>query len=359
MTEALSLSQVHRNAAGWFRGDFHCHTHHSDGVYSPPELLALARAEGLEFFAITDHNMVEAYGGFGEQGGLLIIPGIEVSYKDGHYNVFGLEQGAQEWVDGLRGGKSWRDMIDGGDDELIGQLLQFARAQGWLNSPNHPMLKPWSWLFSGTDLRLVDCLEVWNDPSWPENKEANPEAVALWTRLLDGGYRITAIGGSDFHRPVPEPGQAKPPEHFGVPSTYVYAEELSGAAILAGVRAHRAYVSMGPQASFAARVGEQEAGIGADLGPLTGEVVLHGAVHASPRPGTARIVRGGAHHDELAQELQAGDCALEWRAQVKEGEWGWFRLEAWDTDGQLLVVTNPVFFGPQQTPERTRFGDFV
>ncbi len=358
MSDVLSLSTVHRNAAGWFRGDFHCHTNHSDGVLLPPELLALARTEGLDFFAMTDHNGVDAYGGFGDQDGFLIIPGIEVTYKEGHFNVFGLADGAA-WVEELRAGAQWFVAELGGNYPTMSDVMRATHARGWLNSINHPLLTPWEWRDMDTDVRLLDCLEVWNDPSWIDNKAANPQAVQLWTRLLNAGYRITAIGGSDFHRPTPQPGVTKPAERLGTPSTYVYADELSGAAILDGLRAHRAYVSMGPQAAFTARLDNQEYEIGADVGTAAGEVVLNGSVTGSPRPGTARIVRGGSRNDELALELQDGHCALEWRAQVNEGEWGWFRLEAWDTEGQMLALTNPVYFGAPQEPAQHRFGDFL
>ncbi|MGH2735827.1 MAG: PHP domain-containing protein, partial [Actinomycetota bacterium] len=42
----------------WLRGDLHAHTHHSDGRMSVAELAASARANGLDFLAITDHNTV-------------------------------------------------------------------------------------------------------------------------------------------------------------------------------------------------------------------------------------------------------------------------------------------------------------
>jgi hypothetical protein len=62
---------------------------------------------------------------------------------------------------------------------------------------------------------------------------------------------------------------------------------------------------------------------------------------------------------KLEVELEAGGCGLEWRDEVREGEQGWYRLEAWDGQGQLLVITNPIYFGARREPERRYFGDFV
>src|SRR5207302_8223445 len=97
MPDTLSLHAIHNRRPGWYRGDFHCHTLYSDGVLTPPELAALAKSEGLDFFAITDHNTVNAYPHFDAPAELLIIPGIEVTFEEGHFNVFGVD-GDQDWL---------------------------------------------------------------------------------------------------------------------------------------------------------------------------------------------------------------------------------------------------------------------
>ena len=47
-----------RQGAGWYRGDRHCHTFHSDAAGSPERLHAAARQAGLDFLAIADHNTI-------------------------------------------------------------------------------------------------------------------------------------------------------------------------------------------------------------------------------------------------------------------------------------------------------------
>ena len=42
----------------WWAGDLHTHTVHSDGVLTVAELARLARGNGLDFIAVTDHNTV-------------------------------------------------------------------------------------------------------------------------------------------------------------------------------------------------------------------------------------------------------------------------------------------------------------
>ncbi len=351
----LSMTRVFNPQPGWYRGDFHCHTHHSDGVLSPPELLALAREEGLDFFTITDHNTCGAYEHFAAD--LLVIPGMEVTYKRGHYNVLGVDPMAgAEWIKQL--GRGYPDRPAEADPyPLLNELLRATAAHGALNSINHPLLVPWAWEFPDTDLRLVHCLEIWNDPSWPGNLADNPRALALWTAWLNAGYRITAIGGSDFHRPAPKPNEDKPAERLGLPSTYVYAGELSGSAILAALRQRRAYVSMGPLAAFQALAEGTTYDIGADLGEWDGRVELTARVWACPEPGRAMLMKNG---HLLADADIAGDGAeLRFTDRVYADEPAWYRFDVLTPDGQLLAVTNPIFTGPTRTPDKILFGDFL
>ena len=64
--------------------DLHMHTTCSDGVYSPEELVEAAKAAGLNYIAITDHDTVDGVAQLYEAGlypqkGIKIIPGIEFS----------------------------------------------------------------------------------------------------------------------------------------------------------------------------------------------------------------------------------------------------------------------------------------
>jgi hypothetical protein len=350
---ALDLYHTYNPSPGWYGGDFHAHTHHSDGALTPPELAALARREGLDFLTITDHNTLSAYPNFGPQDDLCIIPGIEVTYAAGHYNVFGVNQPAawQEYVTNgptvIRHGEANID-----PDEV---LAQSAHA-GLLNSINHPLLPPWAWLLPETDLRDIHCLEIWNDPSWPDNRIGNPLAVEMWTRWLNAGHRITAIGGSDYHRPVNKAGDNKPPDRLGSPRTYVYAEELSGAAILAALRRRQAYVSMGPRVEFSALHNGISYRIGADMGMQSGTVELTGQVTSCGR-GVARLLSNG----KIVQEILLNDepAILTAGVELDPATPAWFRFDVLDGNGLMLAITNPIFAGPTPTPTLNTYGDFV
>jgi len=83
-----------------FNIDLHCHSLFSgDGVSSPEELIASARAKGLHGIAITDHNTCDAVTYLLDNGlmrldgepvdNFLIVPGVEVTTADGHLLCIG------------------------------------------------------------------------------------------------------------------------------------------------------------------------------------------------------------------------------------------------------------------------------
>ncbi len=69
-------------------GVVHVHTTASDGGGTPDEVVAAARAAGLDFVAITDHNTLAAKALEGRHDGTLVIVGTEISTTAGH--VLGL-----------------------------------------------------------------------------------------------------------------------------------------------------------------------------------------------------------------------------------------------------------------------------
>jgi hypothetical protein len=349
MTSTLSLSKVLKPEAGWYRGDFHTHTNFSDGYYSPAELVEVARLEGLDFVAVTDHNTIDGYAHFGNPPDLLVIPGVEITRKVGHFNVFGIAGGANWLRENLR--------MDGyGHQRTMTTLMQQTAARRLLNSINHPLLRPWEWQDDLTELANVHCLEIWNDPSWPDNAAANPQTVSLWSDWLNAGHRITALGGSDYHRPEPKSGENKPPERLGLPSTFVYAENLSGAAILKGVRQRRVYVTTGPRVSFQAYADGTIHEIGADLKELDGTIEFKGTVSNHDSPARIQLIKNGYVMAEAA--LQEGTGVLQHSDKVTPTDSAWYRLDVLDQNEQILAVTNPIFIGRRYQPSVLTYGAF-
>jgi hypothetical protein len=230
--EAASPSQGELKApvlspkAGWYRGDLHSHTHHSDAAGSLGDLAAVARARGLDFVAVTDHNTVSHWPHLAAAGGddLLLIPGQEITTYYGHANAWG-----------ARGWQEFRCR----DDATMARIIDAVHADGGLFSANHPKDVGPPWEYS-PDLPF-DCVEVWQ-AVWAAN---NDQSLAFWDSLLRQGRRVVAVGGSDKHV-APFTGQLSFYD-IGTPTTWAYAEELSSAGILAGIRSGHVFISADPQ----------------------------------------------------------------------------------------------------------------
>lgn len=71
------------------RVDLHMHTRYSDGLDTPPELIAKAVQEGLNTIAVTDHDSVDALPEaqrIGRQRGIEVLAGIELTVQYGEYH---------------------------------------------------------------------------------------------------------------------------------------------------------------------------------------------------------------------------------------------------------------------------------
>ena len=67
------------------KADLHVHTtYSSDSIITPSDLVFYAKKRGLTAVAVTDHNQVEGAKKIARETDFLIIPGTEVSSRDGH-----------------------------------------------------------------------------------------------------------------------------------------------------------------------------------------------------------------------------------------------------------------------------------
>lgn len=212
-----------RQGAGWYRGDLHCHTFHSDAAGSPELLHQAARQAGLDFLAVADHNTISQRRYFHPQSSpdLVFVRAMEVTTSAGHANAYGVD----EWID-FRMSRP----------EHAHVLARLVHERGGLLSINHdkPTI-PWNY-----ELPPIDCMEVWQSAwmAW------NWVSLARYQARLAAGLKIAAIGGSDFHQPA----QLMPegPLSLARPTTCFWLQELSEDAVLAAMKAGRGYVTESP-----------------------------------------------------------------------------------------------------------------
>ncbi|WP_102417204.1 CehA/McbA family metallohydrolase [Mycobacterium sp. 4858] len=310
--------------AGWYRGDLHLHTVHSDGQRHPGELVEAAHSSGLDFIVSTDHNTNSANRVWPacRTGGLLVIPGEEVTTRHGHWLAVGLPPHA--WVD-------WRYAPR---DRVFGRFAADVRDAGGLVVAAHPAAPvPGSlWEFGFGE---VDALEVWNG-RWNLDDEAS---LRIWQRLLSAGRRVAAVAGSDSHtheQPV------------GSPQTVVHARELSVPAIIEGLRCGRSYIARSRAVTVEFTASSPDAADVAGPGqtlkvpretPVTVTAMVTGA------PGTTATLITAAGCVGRARVGGPARTMLRWALDAESARFA--RLELRDAQrrplGAMVAFTNPIW----------------
>jgi predicted metal-dependent phosphoesterase TrpH len=186
--------------------DLHIHTNYSkDGESSVEEILRKAEVEGLDVIAITDHDSVDgAKKALTLPSAVLVIPGIEVSTKQGHLLVLGVTE-----------------IIPAGLDVVA--TVNIARRMGALAILPHPY-HVWRHGVARrkkAGMHIVDAVEVFNSRYIVGS--ANQKAARIAKRLGK-----PCVGGSDAHNA----------KFVGFGRTYIDAEK-NVPAILEAIRAGR------------------------------------------------------------------------------------------------------------------------
>ncbi len=312
-------------AARWYRGDLHLHTVHSDGERHPNELASAAQASGLDFIVSTDHNTNAANRAWPacSTGGMLVIPGEEVTTRHGHWLAVGLTPRA--WVD-------WRY---GPRDGVFPRFATEVREGGGLVVAAHPSvpLPGSAWEFGFAD---VDALEVWNG-RWNADDELS---LRIWQRLLRQGRRVAAVGGSDSH------GKHQP---VGSPQTVVHAGDLSTQAIVDGLRCGRSYLARSSDIALELTAscpsGDGVAGPGQTLRVSPdGQVTVTAVISGAPGTTVALITAAGC----AGRATVGSDRArLQWELDAASARFA--RLEVREAQrrplGAMVALTNPVWLG--------------
>jgi hypothetical protein len=329
-----------RQQRRWYKGDLHMHTGNSDGycksgagekapcpLYKTAEA---ARARGLDFISITDHNTVAHHNELARLQAhfapMLLIPGREITTFYGHANLFG----TSEWLD-------FRTLDPAQSRNSV--LAHAAKLNGVL-SVNHPaapsgeVCMGCGWVEpEQTNWNNVQAIEVVNGPE----VESQFSGIPYWEKLLNQGHRITAVGGSDNHQAdIP----ADQPRAIGSPTTMVYAESLSTPAILNALRAGRVFIKTqgpdGPDVEFSAECNSQRFNMGDVITERAAPVQFSISVPAD-RPLTAEIVKDGK-----VEKLELKNGTTDYRF-ANDGQRHWLRLNLRDANGKLVALTNPIY----------------
>jgi hypothetical protein len=307
---------------GWYQGDVHMHTLHSDGRRTPTELVDEATTQGLDFIISTEHNTNSANLSWGRYArpNLLVINGEEVTTTAfGHWNALGLDP--TTLID-------WRYTPR---DSAISIATAQVRTVGGLAIINHPFFPDTINRFR-FGVRHFDGIEVWNG-KWDARNE---QAVRWWDALLRQGLPLLAVAASDTHTAAPSPNQ------LGRPRTVVQASGLSRAGIIRGLRARRAYLVADRSLSlaFTAGVGKVSAGIGDTLAVAAGQRIVVAFELGGASSGTVTLL-GESGVLATSPVAATGSTAVRW--PLPAGRPRYLRVEVRNPQGAMLALTNPIW----------------
>lgn len=320
----------------WYACELHCHTMHSDGVFTPEELIRTAKKRMLDGIALTDHNTMSAVP-FAEKCGELeeiaLLPGMELTTFYGHCPVLK----PKAYVE-------WRD-LNYTDGDILVQRAKNAGALVGIAHPfqlGTPICTGGHWDYIVKDMSKVDYVEIWSE-GCPFLNSSNRRAISLWHTYLDNGLHITPTMGRDWHRPD---GNIYP-----AACTYLAScsSKLKAEDMLRAVKEGRTVISQGPCFTV-----EDE------NGNTVGDTVKQG-MHTftfkadycrsdelnRDTPIMCRKIKVITDTERIFAEFDVEDKFTEFTAELCLNPHSWYSFELWGSIGEknneLIAVTAAVF----------------
>ncbi len=235
-------------AGKWYVVELHTHSTIKDGKNTIEEIIKMAKAEGADALALTEHDSLEQFTKptFQQEQDLTLLHSTEWTSKNGHIGMHG--PSLANWAGTIS--------LDKSPAEAIAQ----GYAQGATMIVHHPFAPGSSHWKGGYDPRL-NALEVWSGhyfvPDLDEEQQAqayltedNQRKVGIaaetgikwWDGLMRDGVKIPITAASDYHRW---------PQKVTEPCTLVYAPDKSEKSLVKAIREGR---TMGVRSPRSARL---------------------------------------------------------------------------------------------------------
>ncbi len=179
-----------------FKFELHTHTIHSDGKFTPKELVESAKRRGYYGIAVTDHNTATACKEAVEWGktyGVLVIPGIEWTTFYGHIVVLG----GNSNVD-------WRTITK----ENVVEKIKEAKADGDIVGLAHPYRVGYPVCTGGRNefpREIFEVIDFYEVISGEIDDPTNLRSIKEY-REINEKYGVSATYGRDWHADKDEEG---------------------------------------------------------------------------------------------------------------------------------------------------------
>lgn len=330
---------IYQPEARWYKGDFHTHTRLSDGKETTENAMKKAKDMEMDFYVPTEHNLVHT--GWCDTE-LCILPGIEITTDEGHFNLFGITEMPENLFEIVKNNGTPQM------EQCVEATIKEANQKGWIVSLNHPFLTIWKWKYGKTSLKDFQCVEIINDPTYQDAAPSNDEAIRFLDELWKDGHRIWGVGGSDSHNLIEERYEgAKSPSIAGDPGTYVFCEGLSPKKLMEQVRKGHMCVTRFCQIIPKITAEGREYLPGEEI-PVNGDEVLltyEAKITGLSEEPDVFLVKNGEKQAAAVTESKKGSYGIAVEVALSRNAWNWVRLEVRDKDGAFLGYVNPVYCG--------------
>ena len=356
---------------GWYSGDLHVHSSHSDGKNSIPQIVQSMRAGGLDFAALTDHNTVA---GLEEWQSLksddfLPITGLEVttaalpnavanqkSKGFGHQNAIGVSNlvGATD----AENDSIWLRYIYSGPEDVQAAIDE-THANGGLYMLNHPFWMggwPNGTISTWGDIRNYDGIEVWN--GWPvpflPNEYANRSnmdntmAIQTWFEILNAGNRVAGWGTSDTHDVYGLAGLNQPTRYrtvSGNARTYVHSGDLGINSVMSSLKSGRAFITTGWGPILLVDIMGKEPGDTIEVSENESLTLRIQVLSNRPLADLAdgiRIIQGGQVVKKVPTEDGVMKMDVNTTIDINSKNDTWLVVQAFNNEPSM-AMTNPIF----------------
>ncbi|AQR60408.1 histidinol-phosphatase [Brevundimonas sp. LM2] len=344
----------------WLSGDLHVHSRHSTESTNNPirKILAVARANNMGFLLISDHDNHQA----GDVAGhtwadpefvaddIVLLYGAEWTTNRGHANIMAAQPYDHQALYDVRDARDW-------------DIKTIKDALGVHLSANHPTGKD----HFGFSFDLADSLEVWNSVLWPRNEAS----LLVWDDMLRSGRRLPGRGGSDSHHGLPQGDEVATPQSteatansVGTPTTWVFAADRTGEAVIAALESGRVSISANPASPRVELTADLDADGTPDLmmgdnvvasgQPVRFEVRLNGDREAGLY--RIRIIRDGGELSVIDLDGAVTDrvsftdapvtgARTYYRVEVRGPQTPFPSLVNWQrVAGDMVALSNPIYF---------------
>ena len=237
----------------YFKGNLHTHSHISDGVLSPEEMIRMYRDRGYDILCMTDHNVIAQHQKENRED-FLLLTGVEINlnnlgerpkYVRTYHILFISKDPYNLWqpvepprmrpkaapYEALVQAES---MACNYDIRSVNAMIARAKEQGFLAAYCHP---EWSGQVypDYAQLQGIWAMEIRNNDCSLMGMDLNNNWV--YQNLLEQGKNIFPLANDDAHKP----------EHVGGAWIRVGAEKLEYGCVMEALERGDFYASCGPE----------------------------------------------------------------------------------------------------------------